>query len=568
MRISLAGPSYTSWSVNAACQQTMNLMPESIEVPNEPVKLVLYGRPGIQRFSSLVPTKIRAMWAGGGRLFVVHGDTLSEVFEDQGATPRPGTLAQLGSDPDPAQIFSNGHQLMIVSGHQVYCDNGAGPVPAVFQVNGTGNTINSDTSLNWVSGPYFTNAFIGQGIIINGRDYIVQAVPVTTPPGILALIDPPPPDEQNVPWSIAAGDEVDGVSGGFIDGYFVINRVPNPTAPSQTDDPGRQFNISGLDDGTVWDQLQFGIKEGRSDYIQNILCDHEQLILFGTESTEIWQNVGATVDNQFPFQRIPGAFIQDGSVAIYAPCSVGPTFCWLGGGADGQTRAYRADGLQPVRISTHAQEWDWNAPGFRVNDAVSYSYVNAGHLFWVINFWQQEQTWVYDMVTGLWHERAAWDNSTGLFLRYIPWYHVFIPEWGDGGKHIVGDPATGYLYEMSSNFFTDDGNPIEYVRAFPHLINENEWAYHSRLEVLANMGDLLPTDPVPVMGLDWSDDHGYTFNDALARITSMAPSGDFTWRAQFRRLGRSRDRVYRVGVTASTKVALIDTFLEMTQGFA
>lgn len=567
MRISLAGPSYTSGSVNAAAQQTMNLVPELIEVPNEPVRMALYGRPGIRMFTILTQPKIRGMWSGGGRLFVVSGPTLTEVFENHNTIDRPGTLATGPNDPDPAQIFSNGHQLMIVSGGRVYCDNGGGPVPCRFRLSGTGNIIASDGGLQRVTGPFFQGTWTRMNMYIDGNIATISGV-IDQNNLLLELNPLPPADIFGVNWVIDAGDFVDGVSGGFIDGYFVVNRVPRPDLIPLGGDAGRQFNLSALYDGTVWDSLMYGVKEGRSDYISSILCDHEQLILFGTESTEIWQNIGATVENPFPFQRIAGAFIQDGSAAIYAPCSVGPTFCWLGGGPDGQTRAYRAEGLQPVRISTHAQEWAWNAPGFRVRDAVSYSYVNAGHLHWVINFWQQEQTWVYDMNTGLWHERAFWHPQGSNFLRYKAWYHAFVPEWGDGGKHIVGSPESGTLYELSSNLFDDDGTAIQYQRAFPHLINENQWAYDARLEVMAEMGALAPGEPVPLMGLDWSDDYGHNFNDVVARLTPMANAGDHTKRAVFRRLGKRRGRVYRVGLNAHTKVALIDTYLESTQGFA
>src|SRR5215831_18399546 len=103
----------------------MNLYQEVIETPNEPVKMVQYGRPGLKFFAQMPTWKIRAMWAGGGRLFVVEGGTLAEVSSSGTVTPRTGTLAQnTGAFPDPAQIFSNGHQLMIVSAGQVYCDNG------------------------------------------------------------------------------------------------------------------------------------------------------------------------------------------------------------------------------------------------------------------------------------------------------------------------------------------------------------------------------------------------------------------------------------------------------------
>src|SRR5262249_375145 len=122
MRISLAGPSYVSGSVNAAAQQCMNLVPEIIEVPNEPVRMPLYGRPGIRLFSTMRQPKIRALWAGGGRLFCVNGSDLTEVFENGSYADRPGSLQQGPDDPDPAQIFSNGHQLLVISGGKVYCD--------------------------------------------------------------------------------------------------------------------------------------------------------------------------------------------------------------------------------------------------------------------------------------------------------------------------------------------------------------------------------------------------------------------------------------------------------------
>ena len=561
MRISLAGPSYTSGSVNAACEQTMNLVPELIEAPGEPVRMVLYGRPGLKHFSNVVPTKVRGLWAGGGRLFIVHGNTLSEVTSAGGVTPRTGTIAELGTDPDPAQMFSNGHQLMVVAGHKVYVDNGAGPVVAKFALGGTGNTVTSTASLNYLSGDTPVAGWVGQLIRINNRVYTITGL-ITTP-SIMVQLSPAPPNENGVRYLIAMGADLDGVTGGFLDGYFIVNRVPNPTAPSATDDPGRQFNISALNDGTIWDPLMYAVKEGHSDYINSILCDHEQLILFGTETTEIWQNTG---NADFPFQRIPGAYIQDGTVAVYAPCSVGTTFYWLGGGSDGQTRAYRANGFRPERISTHAQEWTWNTPDFRVRDAVSYSYINAGHLYWVVSFWQQNKCWVFDVNTSLWHEWGLWDAANSRFLLQKAYYHAFVPEWGDGGKHIVGDPKTGNLYEMSASFYDDDGTAMQCQRAFPHLINENQYAYHSRLEVLVEMGALGVTDPLPQLGLDWSDDHGHTF--AHGRLKNMAASGNYTQRMAWRRLGKARDRVYRVGVNGHTKVALIDTYLEATAGFA
>src|SRR4030095_5223439 len=101
MKIPLAGPSYTSRSVVAAAQQTMNLYPEMIEVPSEPARLALYGRPGLKSFAALTPAKIRALWAGGGRLFAIHGPNETEVHSDGTTATLATTLAQGSGSPAP-----------------------------------------------------------------------------------------------------------------------------------------------------------------------------------------------------------------------------------------------------------------------------------------------------------------------------------------------------------------------------------------------------------------------------------------------------------------------------------
>jgi hypothetical protein len=551
----------------------MNWYPETLAVADEPRRQVLFGRPGLKLFATLSPAKIRCLWAGGGRLFAIHGNKLSEILSDGTVNARAGIIATGSIDPDPAQIFSNGHQLLVISGGLVYCDNGGvagGPLPVRFSVGGTASFTGSDSQVHRLTGPPFDGSMVGRVIRLESSNVFHNVVTISSVDVMLVTPNPAPAASEST-WTVDSGAALDGVTGGFLDGYFVVNRVPHPDLP-QDQDPGRQFNISALYDGTLWDPLDFGIKEGYADYINSVLCDHEELILFGKETTEVWRNIGSTLDNSgvasFPFARMEGAFIRDGSVAVYAPCSVGPYICWLGGTPSGQTVAYRALAFSPERISTYAQESTWNAPDFKVSDTVSYSYRDGGHLFWVVNFWQQGQqggSWVFDMGEGLWHERAGYNTTTKVFTRYQPWYHAFVPEWGQGGKHIVGDPVTGKLYEQALKYYDDDGAAIQYLRAFPHLLNEDRNQFHHRFEAYMETGTVNAGDPEMIVGLDWSNDRGHTFL-TLAPLHSSGVSGDFDKRIVWRRLGRARDRVYRIGVQGKAKVALTDAFLEATPG--
>ena len=318
------------------------------------VQQVLFGRPGLKFFAQLTPAKIRCLWGSGGRLFAIHGGNETEIHQNGSQTTQPGTVAQGTGSPDPAQIFSNGNQLMIVSGGLVYCDNGAGPVQVLMAMTGTASATGTNNEVTWLTGPLFTAAMTGKTLRFDGNIYTITGVISTGPSAFqVMLVSPNPPATPEGTWEVAAGDPLDGVSGGFLDGYFIVNRVPNPGG---SPDLGTQFNISALYDGTSWNPLDFGIKEGYADYINSVLCDHEELWLFGKETTEVWTDVGVTLDASgvasFPFQRVQGAFIHDGSVATYAPCSVGSYTCWLGGSPTGQTGRISSPGVS-ARTNQH-----------------------------------------------------------------------------------------------------------------------------------------------------------------------------------------------------------------------
>jgi len=98
------------------------------------------------------------------------------------------------------------------------------------------------------------------------------------------------------------------------------------------------------------------------------------------------------------------------------------------------------------------------------------------------------------------------------------------------------------------------------------LLNENMWNYHHRLEVYCESGTVTGGRAAPNITLDYSNDRGHSFINPYA--VSMGAAGSYRWRSVFRRLGKARDRVYRVSIQSQEPTALIDTFLEMTPGSA
>ena len=367
----------------------------------------------------------------------------------------------------------------------------------------------------------------------------------------------------DVPYSTAGGALVTAVTGAYLDGQFFVQR-PAGGSP----DLGRQVNFSAVNDGTSWSGLDFFTKEGAPDYIQSILADHELLYIFGTEESEIWQldpNSGLPV-------RIPGMAVREGSASRWAPAAMQEKVYFLGGSPRGGPIAYRLLGSGLERISTHAIEGHWSRQGLfnaGSSEATSYSYIDEGHLFWVINFTGAPFSWVYDATASdqlgspQWHQRAAWTGA--VFSTYRWWYHTYIPEWNGGlGIHIVGDPASNKVYELSQAFTDEDGADIQCLRALPYRYNATKQIFFGRQDLEMETGDTAAMVTEPTVTRDYSDDRGRTYKNQ--QTAGIGLSGDYTRRVFWPTGGSSRGRIWRFKWLAKDAHALIDLQAEDVDG--
>lgn len=328
----------------------------------------------------------------------------------------------------------------------------------------------------------------------------------------------------------------------FIDGYFVFNR-------RGTD----EFYISRLYNGGSYLSTDYGTAEGSPDHLVGVIADHQELWLLGKKTAEIWYNSG---DPDFPFTRLQGAFVEHGCIASASIGKMDNSVFWLGADDRGHGMVWRAEGYNPRRISTHAVEYAIRQYS-NIENATAYTYQQDGHNFYVLNF--DTATWVYDAATGFWHERATYD-ADGQLTRHRASCHTV-----GFGRNLVGDYEDGRIYELDPSTFTDDGKAIPRIRAAPYVgESRRRYLFHNELEIEMEPGvgldaGVSPGSTVNAM-LDWSDDHGATWSNE--HWASAGQIGERQQRIIWRRLGRARDRIYRITITDPVKVAIIGANLE------
>jgi hypothetical protein len=321
----------------------------------------------------------------------------------------------------------------------------------------------------------------------------------------------------------------------FLDGFFIFNK------------PGtQQFYISSAY-GVEIDALDFASSESQPDLLVRSYRDHAELWLFGTESTEVFANVGDT----FPFGRIGGSVMEIGCSAPHSVAKLDNSVVWLGGGKHGDGMVFRAQGYSPVPISTRALESELRTYP-TISDAQAYSYQQDGHWFYVLTFPLAGKTWAYDASTMQWAERA-YRTPANLLTRVRDNCHVFY-----GRRHFVGDWENGNIYELSLDAFTDNGDEIPRIKSFQHMSADGVRQFFKRLVLDMQAG------VTGEVSLRWSDDGGFTWSALLTVPLGLV--GQYSNKPCFNRLGMGRDRVFEVSTSASSKIVLQGAFVEAQLG--
>jgi hypothetical protein len=355
---------------------------------------------------------------------------------------------------------------------------------------------------------------------------------------------------------------VDGVAGWLAD-LTTLTRITDVDFPNGVTfaavldsffvvcgDGSGQFYINQTAlDGSAWNGLDFATAEAAPDWLLSCVTDNRNLWLFGIDTTEIWEFTG---NGSFPFERSVSAFMQIGTAAPFSCLAMDNTVYWLGRDSNGSGVVYKAQGYTPIRISTSAIEFAIQSYS-TINDAIAFSYQQEGHSFYVLTFPTADKTWVYDASTMQWHERAYRNPGTGALTRWRPNCHVFL-----NNKNTVGDYANGNLYQLDLNVLTDNGDPIQRLRATQTQENEQKRLFFESLQVDMEVGTGSGT-----LSMRYSNDGGHTWSGYK---TKALTAGSYGTRVKFGPTGAGRNRTWEISTIDPIKWAILGAEAQVTAG--
>jgi hypothetical protein len=317
---------------------------------------------------------------------------------------------------------------------------------------------------------------------------------------------------------------------------------------------------SNLFDGTTWSPLATAPVQSAPGALQVPFNLQENLFLIKEDTTEVWYNSGTATNVGFPFSRQPGSVFNYGTPAPLSVARGMNTFFMLANerndngasfvGVVEFTGSFQI--ISPPGITYQMSLW----PSF--SDAFGYFYSEGGHNFYVITSPSSNQTFVYDASTQLWHERSTWTGSPYAIGRHISNCYAHF-----SGMNLVGDPFNGNIYQMSSNIYQDNGNPLVAMRVGGHVYDPDNLSpiFIRQLAVDMQTGDGIAGSAQSAgMALSFSSDGGHKFSGDY--VQSIGQGGQYGKRVVWWQLGSFVDFVARLRMSDNCKRNVIGVYVK------
>lgn len=345
----------------------------------------------------------------------------------------------------------------------------------------------------------------------------------------------------NTLTQITDADYPGGTTLDFADGYFIIS------------DKNGRVSFSTLNAGLVWDGLNFFTPTFKPDGVRAVVASREEIYCFGDETIEVYINDGET-----PFIRQSRTSMYYGLTARDSLAVHQSGVFFLGKSATGGSEVYQMSANYSLTpISSPAITGILNKA--TNEDAEGFVHCTKdGHIFYHLHLPALRTTLVYDVTTGMWHERQSQrpapdaDGATVQDMYRGRNYVSF------KGMNLYGDWYSGKIFKEDTTVSTDDGNIRLCKRLSPVFHSELKYVSVYNIELDINAGDAAKATgqgSAPVMMFSCSMDGGNTFEPE--EFIELGALGQYDNRVRINGLGTARNWVMSMTVSDPVDVIIM-----------
>lgn len=330
----------------------------------------------------------------------------------------------------------------------------------------------------------------------------------------------------NVLSVVSTSDYPNGTTLDYADGYFVISGKDG------------RVHFSALNDGQSWPGFNFFTPTFKPDKVKAVVTFREEIYCFGDETIEVYINDGTT-----PFVRQSRTSMYFGLTARDSIAVHQSGVFFLGKSKTGGSVVYQMGmdyTLTPIsspaitdKLNKYVNE---DAEGFVQT-------TTDGHIFYHLHLPALKTTLVYDMTTGMWHERqskrpgADEDGTNPQDMYRGKCFATF------KGMNLFGDWHSGKIFKEDFNVSTDGGltRLLKRTSSVFHQEQKNISVNALEFDVNSGMGKTTGQGVDPIMMVTCSLDGGNTFEPE--ELLKLGALGQYDTRVSVNNIGTSRNWV-------------------------
>lgn len=329
----------------------------------------------------------------------------------------------------------------------------------------------------------------------------------------------------------------------YLDGFFIVN-------DALTDN----FFISGLEDPTSWNALDFDAASVAPDNALAIASQVSLLWIIGDETAQAYYNSG---NPDFPYDIVLNATQEVGILAPQSLADSDDGIFYLATTPEGGRFVYQIRGQAGRTISGDEQESFLNdlvAP----EDAYGFIYKQAGKSFYILQLGEStgrdpktSSTLIYNIKAQMWETRSINDGTA----------------WRAGGHgvlandNIVGSRLSGRYGRLDLDDYQDAGQEmIRRRRSQVFHVNNNTIDFWALIvDIQGGIGNV--TSPNPILRMRYSNDAGQTWSFWLQE--ECGGVGEYFRRVVYDQLGSGRNRLFELELSDAVNLTIIGAYAEI-----